>query len=228
MIRSPDYAYSFAGCEFADIGCAHAPHPWLLSVANSLLSGGEERAISILRRAKMDNGIVCESIDEHTGECATGEHFATAAGFVCTPSGALWEALIMRNDVKFNGWTLTASGPACDQFLESVSSPAPGRMGVRGCAAFRPQERPAGRRTLRGRHIRPHQRRLAHHRFCSPAHPRLVPDRAGRGDGAVLLAVTRTLDLRTGELSLEYTVSAAGHQRRGHRAAGFPPWTPPA
>lgn len=83
MIRSPDYAYSFAGCEFADIGCAHAPHPWLLSVANSLLSGGEERAISILRRAFLDNGIVCESIDEHTGECATGEHFATAAGFVC-------------------------------------------------------------------------------------------------------------------------------------------------
>lgn len=83
MIRSPDYAYSFAGCEFADIGCAHAPHPWLPSVANSLLSGESERALDILRRAALDNGIVCESIDEHTGECATGEHFATAAGFVC-------------------------------------------------------------------------------------------------------------------------------------------------
>lgn len=83
MIRSPDYEYSFAGCEFADIGCAHAPHPWLLSVANSLLSGEAERALDILCRAKLDNGIVCESIDEHTGECTTGEHFATAAGFVC-------------------------------------------------------------------------------------------------------------------------------------------------
>lgn len=83
MIRSPDYAYSFAGCEFADIGCAHAPHPWLPSIANSLLSGEEARAEDILRRAFMDNGIVCESIDEHTGECATGAHFATAAGFVC-------------------------------------------------------------------------------------------------------------------------------------------------
>ena len=83
MIRSPDYAYSFAGCEFADIGCAHAPHPWLPSVANSLLSGESGRALDILRRAALDNGIVCESIDEHTGECATGEHFATAAGFVC-------------------------------------------------------------------------------------------------------------------------------------------------
>ena len=58
-------------------------HPWLLSVANSLLSGGSDRAIDILRRAFLDNGIVCESIDEHTGECATGAHFATAAGFVC-------------------------------------------------------------------------------------------------------------------------------------------------
>ena len=83
MIRSPDYAYSFADCKFADIGCAHAPHPWLPSVANSLLSGESGRALDILRRAELDNGIVCESIDEHTGECATGEHFATAAGFVC-------------------------------------------------------------------------------------------------------------------------------------------------
>lgn len=83
MIRSPDYAYSFADCEFADIGCAHAPHPWLPSVANSLLSGESGRALDILRRAELDNRIVCESIDEHTGECATGEHFATAAGFIC-------------------------------------------------------------------------------------------------------------------------------------------------
>ena len=83
MIRSPDYTYSFASCEFADIGCAHAPHPWLPSIANSLLSGEEERATDILRRAFMDNGIVCESIDEYTGECTTGAHFATAAGFVC-------------------------------------------------------------------------------------------------------------------------------------------------
>ena len=83
MIRSPDYAYSFASCEFAEIGCAHAPHPWLLSVGNSLLSGEAERALDFLRRAPLDNGIICESVDEHTGECATGGHFATCAGFVC-------------------------------------------------------------------------------------------------------------------------------------------------
>lgn len=83
QIRAPEYPYSFAGCSFADIGCAHAPHPWMLSVANSLLSGQAERALDLLRRAEMDNGIVCESIDEHTGQAATGEAFATCAGFVC-------------------------------------------------------------------------------------------------------------------------------------------------
>ena len=82
-IRSPDYAYSFAGCEIAEIGCPHAPHPWLLSIGNSLLCGRSEQALEHLRRAKLDNGIACESVDEHTGECATGEAFATCAGFIC-------------------------------------------------------------------------------------------------------------------------------------------------
>ena len=30
----------------------------------------------------MDNGIACESVDETTGECTTGEAFATCAGFL--------------------------------------------------------------------------------------------------------------------------------------------------
>ena len=83
MIRSPDYAYSFAGCEIAEIGCPHAPHPWLLSIGNSLLCGRAESALQHLRRTRLDNGIACESVDEHTGECTTGEAFATCAGFIC-------------------------------------------------------------------------------------------------------------------------------------------------
>ena len=83
MIRSPDYRYSFAGKPFGEIGCPHAPHPWLLSVANSLLCGRVEHSADILKKAAMDNGIACESIDEITGECTTGEAFATCAGFVC-------------------------------------------------------------------------------------------------------------------------------------------------
>ena len=83
MIRSPAYRYSFAGLPFAEIGCPHAPHPWLLSVANSLLCGRVGPSLAILRAAPMDNGIACESIDEYTGVCTTGEAFATCAGFVC-------------------------------------------------------------------------------------------------------------------------------------------------
>lgn len=83
MIRSPDYTYSFAGCEIAEIGCPHAPHPWLLSIGNSLLCGRSGEALEHLRRTRLDNGIACESVDEHTGECATGEAFATCAGFIC-------------------------------------------------------------------------------------------------------------------------------------------------
>lgn len=82
VIRNPNYAYSFAKAPFSDIGCPHAPHPWILSVGNSLLCGRFEEAKSILLRASMDNGIACESIDEFTGECATGAAFATCAGFL--------------------------------------------------------------------------------------------------------------------------------------------------
>ncbi len=81
-IRDPEYPYSFAGKPIAEIGCAHAPHPWVLSVANSLLSGNRQAAILHLKRMRMDNGIACESVDEETGECATGEAFATCAGFL--------------------------------------------------------------------------------------------------------------------------------------------------
>ena len=83
MIRSPDYTYSFAGCEIAELGCPHAPHPWLLSIGNSLLCGRSGEALEHLRRTRLDNGIACESVDEHTGECTTGEAFATCAGFIC-------------------------------------------------------------------------------------------------------------------------------------------------
>lgn len=82
ILRSPDYQYSFAGKPFSDIGCPHAPHPWILSVANGLVSDRKEASLDFLRRASMDNGIACESVDEMTGECTTGAAFATCAGFL--------------------------------------------------------------------------------------------------------------------------------------------------
>lgn len=82
ILRSPDYAYSFAGKPFSDIGCPHAPHPWILSVSNGLISGRKEASLDFLRRVSMDNEIACESVDEMTGECTTGAAFATCAGFL--------------------------------------------------------------------------------------------------------------------------------------------------
>lgn len=82
IIRRKDYPYSFAECPIAEIGCPHAPHPWVLSISNSLLSGKKESARKHLALCKLDNGIACESVDEYTGESATGDAFATCAGFL--------------------------------------------------------------------------------------------------------------------------------------------------
>lgn len=83
MIRSPAYEYSFAEYPIAEIGCAHAPWPWILSLGNSLLSGHAEQAFRELEILVMDNGIACESVDPVTGESRTGDAFATCAGFLC-------------------------------------------------------------------------------------------------------------------------------------------------
>ncbi|MCX7771543.1 MAG: glycoside hydrolase family 125 protein [Clostridia bacterium] len=82
VIRNEDYPYSFSKSNFAETGCPHAPHPWVLSISNSLLFGRIEHCTDILKRIVMDNYIACESVDENTGECVTGAAFATCAGFL--------------------------------------------------------------------------------------------------------------------------------------------------
>ena len=89
IIRRKDYPYSFAECPIAEIGCPHAPHPWILSLSNSMLSDRREEAKRHLMLCKMDNGIACESVDEYTGESRTGDAFATCAGFLAY---AIYEA----------------------------------------------------------------------------------------------------------------------------------------
>ena len=83
IIRSPAYEYSFADSPIAEIGCAHAPYPWILSLCNSLLCGYEAQAFRELGILEMDNGIACESVDPVKGTCTTGAAFATCAGFLC-------------------------------------------------------------------------------------------------------------------------------------------------
>lgn len=80
-VRSQDNPYSFRSRRFRAGGCAHAAHPWVLGAANDLLSGETDSALAFFRDAPMDNGVACESVDAVTGACATGEAFATCAGF---------------------------------------------------------------------------------------------------------------------------------------------------
>ena len=82
VIRNESYPLSFHGHPIAEIGCKHAPHPWILSICNSLLSGHGKEALQHLQHTLMDNGIACESVHEDTGECTTGAAFATCAGFL--------------------------------------------------------------------------------------------------------------------------------------------------
>lgn len=67
---------------FNENGCEHARHPWLLHVANSLLGARPNEGEDFLRRAEMDQGLVCETVDRYSGRVKTGAAFATCAGFV--------------------------------------------------------------------------------------------------------------------------------------------------
>ncbi len=89
MIRDEKYALSFARFPIAEIGCRHAPHPWVLAMCNSLVSGHADTALANLQKTRLDNGIACESVNETTGDCETGEAFATCAGFLAY---TLWTA----------------------------------------------------------------------------------------------------------------------------------------
>ena len=81
-IHSPENPHSYHDAPFAAPGCEHENHPFLFSVANDLLAGRSEHAIDFLRRAEMDDGIACETVDENTGRAASGRAFAACAGYL--------------------------------------------------------------------------------------------------------------------------------------------------
>lgn len=80
-LYAEEYEYSFAGEKFSETGCAHSPHPWVLSYCNSVLADRErDKTVREMTELCMDNFLACEAVSEATGECATGEAFATCAG----------------------------------------------------------------------------------------------------------------------------------------------------
>lgn len=128
----------------------------------------------------------------------------------------------MRNDVRISGNVVSAIGDACDRFLESVFFTGNGRMGLRGCTAFRPEPRP-----------------LDAGLFIAGIFDKLSPggnitdfvalpspvwcsiERQG-SLAAISSAVERRLDLASGELTISYTVTAGGESARVTESRLFP------
>ncbi|MGM0652825.1 MAG: glycoside hydrolase family 125 protein [Bacillota bacterium] len=80
-IRSSNNKHFHQGQPFEEAGSIHAENPWPLAACNDLLAcnaGAED----FFKRAKMDNGFFCETIDPETGHVSTGAAFASAAGFL--------------------------------------------------------------------------------------------------------------------------------------------------
>ena len=50
----------------------------------------------------MDNGVACERVDPYTGECRTGEAFATRAGFLAYAINEAFGGKKVQNDTPSN------------------------------------------------------------------------------------------------------------------------------
>ena len=81
-IHSTENPYSFHDTPFSAPGRERENHPSLFSVANDLLAGRCDQAIDFLRRAELDDGIACETVDEITGEARSGRAYGACAGYL--------------------------------------------------------------------------------------------------------------------------------------------------
>jgi len=80
-IRSSNNKHYHEGSSFEESGSLHAGNPWPLSACNDLLACNVG-AVEFFRRAEMDNGFFCETVNPETGRVSTGAAFASAAGFL--------------------------------------------------------------------------------------------------------------------------------------------------
>jgi hypothetical protein len=73
-----------AGCGLgfdAPFACGSGG-PSVVGVVNDLLTGRKEQALDFLRRASLDDGIACETVDRVTGKAASGGAYASLAGYL--------------------------------------------------------------------------------------------------------------------------------------------------
>ncbi len=67
---------------FAQASVREGAGPSVVSVINDLMCGRIDEAMEFLRRAPMDNGIACESVDAETGIVVDGPAYASCAGYL--------------------------------------------------------------------------------------------------------------------------------------------------
>ncbi|MGE5631193.1 MAG: hypothetical protein ACM3TR_08875 [Caulobacteraceae bacterium] len=89
---SNQYRYYCESAKIKELACDHHPNtPSGLGLCGSILNPlMRERAISWLKAANMDYGLLCESFGRDTGEAKTGVGFATGSGYLAF---ALYHAL---------------------------------------------------------------------------------------------------------------------------------------
>jgi uncharacterized protein len=80
-IRSSNNSYFLQGGNFEEAGSIHVANPWPLAACNDLLTCNAG-ALDFIKKAEMDNGFFCETIDPDTGRVSTGAAFASGAGFL--------------------------------------------------------------------------------------------------------------------------------------------------
>ncbi|MCX8052184.1 MAG: glycoside hydrolase family 125 protein [Armatimonadetes bacterium] len=81
-IYSEHNPFSNCAATFAQPSACGGPGPSVLSVVNELLIGRKEAALDFLERAKLDDGIACESVDQTTGRAISGKAHAAIAGYL--------------------------------------------------------------------------------------------------------------------------------------------------
>lgn len=112
----------------------------------------------------------------------------------------------MRNDVRLEGWNISAAGAADDRFLESVFFTGSGVLGARGYPALRPEPRPLDTGIFAAGMFDSISENTSLTDFVNLPTPIFLTLGHGVTAPAPCTQVRRELDLECGLLSFEYAV----------------------
>lgn len=125
----------------------------------------------------------------------------------------------MRNDVRLEGWKISAAGAGDDRFLESVFFTGSGVLGARGYPALRPEPRPLDTGIFAAGMFDTISENTSLTDFVNLPTPIFLTLGHGGAALAPCTAIRRELDLERGLLGFEYAVEGPNgrvevHERR--------------